>query len=204
MKISTTIFIATAGFFFSAANAQDMKGMKMDAPAKPATTMKMDAPMKKSAPIPDYSKASPAVKSGVGVLFNDYLGVKDALVQSSLSKAQAAGKLLSSDAAHLNLAGLTPAQHKYAADLLDLIKEDGEHIGKTPELEHQRHHFAELTDEIYPLVKAFKPAVGKVYYDYCPMARAHKGAYWMTRESVIKNPFYGSKMIECGMTKETL
>lgn len=199
--------IACTGLFFTVARAQDMKdmkGMKMAKPAKSMKGMKMDAPAKKAVIIPDYSNASPAVKTSVGVLYKDYLDVKDALVQSSLANAQVAGKLLSSDAGKVNLASLNPAQHKYVLDLLDVIKEDGEHIGKTPELDHQRHHFALLTDEMYPLVKAFKPNVGKVYYDYCPMARAHKGAYWLSKESVIKNPFYGKKMIECGMTKETL
>lgn len=192
------------GLLVNGAQAQDIKGMKMDEPAKAMKGMKMDAAVKKTAPIPDYSAASPAVTASVGTILNDYLGVKDALVQSNLQKAQAAGKVLSADAAKVNLAGLNPAQHKYVADLLDMIKEDGEHIGKTPELEHQRHHFGMLTNEVYPLVKAFKPKVGKVYYDYCPMASAHKGAYWMSKESIIKNPFYGKKMIECGSTKETL
>ena len=199
--------IACTGLFFTVARAQDMKdikGMKMAKPEKSMKGMKMDAPAKKAVIIPDYSNASPAVKTSVGVLYKDYLDVKDALVQSSLANAQVAGKLLSSDAGKVNLASLNPAQHKYVLDLLDVIKEDGEHIGKTPELDHQRHHFALLTDEMYPLVKAFKPNVGKVYYDYCPMARAHNGAYWLSKESVIKNPFYGKKMIECGMTKETL
>ncbi len=199
--------IAFTGLFFTVAKAQDMKdmkGMKMAEPSKTIKGMKMDAAAKKAAIIPDYSSASPEVKTSVGVLYTDYLSVKDALVQSNLTKAQGAGKILSADAGKVNLAGLNPAQHKYVADLLEVIKEDGEHIGKTPELDHQRHHFALLTDEMYTLVKAFKPNVGKVYYDYCPMARAHKGAYWLSKESVIKNPFYGKKMIECGMTKETL
>lgn len=212
-------FIACTGLFLTVARAQDMKdmkgmkmaepaksmkGMKMDESSMPMKGMKMDAASKKAVIIPDYSSVSPSVKTSVGILYTDYLSVKDALVQSSLAKAQVAGKMLSADAGKVNLAGLNPAQHKYVADLLEVIKEDGEHIGKTPELDHQRHHFALLTDEMYPLVKSFKPNVGKVYYNYCPMARAHKGAYWLSKESVIRNPFYGKKMIECGMTKETL
>jgi hypothetical protein len=42
------------------------------------------------------------------------------------------------------------------------------------------------------------------YYQRCPMANAGNGAYWMSQESEIKNPYYGAQMISCGKTIETL
>jgi len=31
-----------------------------------------------------------------------------------------------------------------------------------------------------------------------------KGANWLSKESSIKNPYYGSKMMRCGSTVETI
>jgi len=43
-----------------------------------------------------------------------------------------------------------------------------------------------------------------VYYQFCPMAIDNKGAYWLSEESDIKNPYFGDAMLTCGETKETL
>jgi hypothetical protein len=31
-----------------------------------------------------------------------------------------------------------------------------------------------------------------------------KGANWLSKESAIKNPYYGSQMLSCGKTVETI
>jgi hypothetical protein len=31
-----------------------------------------------------------------------------------------------------------------------------------------------------------------------------KGANWLSKESTIKNPYYGSQMLTCGKTVETI
>lgn len=154
--------------------------------------------------IPNYTKADAAIKSQMSHLFTDYLAIKDALVAGSVSQAQTAGSSMAADVQSLKLISLDAAQKKFITDQLDLIREDAEHIGKTTELAHQRHHFTSLSTEVYPLIKAFKPAAAKVYYQYCPMANAGKGAYWLSSTAAIKNPFYGSKMLGCGSTKEIL
>jgi Cu(I)/Ag(I) efflux system membrane fusion protein len=43
-----------------------------------------------------------------------------------------------------------------------------------------------------------------VYYQFCPMANNNKGAYWLSESKVIRNPYFGEKMINCGETKEIL
>lgn len=46
-------------------------------------------------------------------------------------------------------------------------------------------------------------AGGAVYKQYCPMAFNNDGASWLSAESVIRNPYFGSKMLNCGKITET-
>jgi Cu(I)/Ag(I) efflux system membrane fusion protein len=42
------------------------------------------------------------------------------------------------------------------------------------------------------------------YYQYCPMARGDKGAYWFSNIKKIENPYFGEAMLSCGETRETM
>ena len=53
---------------------------------------------------------------------------------------------------------------------------------------------------MYAVMKAFKSNDLVLYQQYCPMAKK----IWISESSVIKNPYLGKKMPECGVTKEML
>jgi Protein of unknown function (DUF3347). len=42
------------------------------------------------------------------------------------------------------------------------------------------------------------------YYQYCPMTNGGKGANWLSKENANKSPYYGSQMLTCGSTVETI
>ena len=44
----------------------------------------------------------------------------------------------------------------------------------------------------------------KVYRDFCPMADNNKGAFWLSLEEEIRNPYYGEAMLKCGEVRETI
>jgi len=56
---------------------------------------------------------------------------------------------------------------------------------------------------MYDLIKTTKPET-PVYYQHCPMANGGKGANWLSKENAVKNPYYGSQMLTCGKTVETI
>jgi hypothetical protein len=68
------------------------------------------------------------------------------------------------------------------------------------DLEKQRAAFAILSLEVYQLIKREKPATDTIYQAYCPM----KKSYWLSKEPVIKNPYYGKVMLNCGAVTETI
>jgi len=43
-----------------------------------------------------------------------------------------------------------------------------------------------------------------IYVQYCPMAFGNKGADWLAKEEEIRNPYFGDKMMKCGLVKREL
>ena len=100
---------------------------------------------------------------------------------------------------------LSQEQMKSYMDIADDIKEHAEHIGANAgKIEHQREHFIMLSKDMADFVKTFGNGGQILYKDFCPMANDGKGANWLSKESVIKNPYYGSQMLSCGKTVETI
>jgi len=122
-----------------------------------------------------------------------YYDVKDALVSSNASLAGTKATVL---------INVIKASEKINASkvLRDKILFDAEHIAGSKDIEHQRDYFTSLSTNFYALVKAVKLNDKPVYYVYCPM----KKSYWLSESEVIKNPYYGNKMLTCGKVAEVL
>jgi Cu(I)/Ag(I) efflux system membrane fusion protein len=61
-----------------------------------------------------------------------------------------------------------------------------------------------VSDMLYDLIKNTGLKGDTVYHQYCPMAFDDKGAYWLSSQSAIRNPYFGKEMLTCGNTKDTL
>ena len=77
-------------------------------------------------------------------------------------------------------------------------------LANTSELDEQRKLFSTLSNEMATLVKGGKLSMGMLYLEYCPMANGNTGAYWLSNETEIKNPYFGDKMLKCGSVKEMI
>ena len=67
----------------------------------------------------------------------------------------------------------------------------------------QRAHFKHLSAHMISSVQLFG-INQKVYSEFCPMADNNKGAYWISLEKEVRNPYYGEAMLTCGEVKATL
>ena len=124
------------------------------------------------------------------VAYEHYAHLKDALVASSQSEAKkAAGQLQKS------LASVKDGKKAY---------EEAAKIVSASSLDDQRLAFSTLSNEMTTLIKGGKLSMGEVYLDYCPMANNNKGAFWLSSEKAIKNPYFGDMMLKCGSIKETI
>ncbi len=75
-------------------------------------------------------------------------------------------------------------------------------IESAADIESQRIAFSALSDEMAVLV-AGNLKSGMIYKDYCPMA-LDGGAYWLSSEEEIRNPYFGIKMLKCGSVNEII
>lgn len=136
-------------------------------------------------------------------LYDSYFGVKDALVKSDAATASAKAKELVKAVKSIPMDKMQREQHNVWMENFPKIQEDAEQIAKAKDVKQQRERFARLSSAMYKVAKAFDPKE-TVYYQKCPMYNDGKGANWLSKEPGIKNPYYGSKMLTCGKTVETI
>ena len=122
--------------------------------------------------------------------YQQYLLLSDALVNSDMATAKEASMALELGAKALNGGALLA---KLSAK-----------ITASTDLEIQRSLFAQLSNEMIAKMKQTGLKSGEVYVEFCPMALNDKGAFWLSNQKQIKNPYYGESMLDCGEVKETL
>jgi hypothetical protein len=128
--------------------------------------------------------------SKLGAAYNQYLQLKDALVASNTEDAKKAALELQK--------ALKDAKGTTAS--LDAVAK----FVKAGNLNEQREIFSLLSNEMTSMVKGGKLSSGTLYLEYCPMANNNTGAYWLSNEKQIKNPYFGDMMLKCGSVKETI
>ena len=126
----------------------------------------------------------------LGTAYEHYIHLKDALVASNAGEAKQAA-----DALQKSLVALSNG--KKASD-------NAAKIAASTDLNEQRMVFSDLSNEMKSLVKEAKLASGVLYVEYCPMANNNQGAFWLSNEKQIKNPYFGDSMLKCGSVKETI
>ena len=142
--------------------------------------------------------------NAVNDVISGYLSLKNALTNDNANEAASAAKGIGESLAKVDESALNVDQKKVYNDVKDDIKEHAEHIaGSSSKIDHQREHFDLLSKDIIDLVNAVG-STQTLYKDFCPMYNNKKGAYWLSEAKEIKNPYYGSEMIKCGVVKEEI
>jgi hypothetical protein len=139
----------------------------------------------------EMSQMAPMFKDqAVGNAYSKYIELKNALV--------ATNSLKTNDAA----AGLVLALQ----DVMNGSKalNEAQMVANANNMDEQRRMFASLSNEMVTLIKGAKLSMGSIYVDYCPMANNNSGAYWLSNDVAIANPYFGDKMLKCGSVKETI
>lgn len=134
-------------------------------------------------------------------VLSDYMVLKDALVATDGSAAAKAGKKLESTLKGFNVSSYTSEQQKELKDIIEDAIEHAEHIGKS-EIDHQREHFKTLSKDVMDMV-AITGTENTLYQQFCPMY-ADGGGAWLSMEKNIKNPYFGSKMMNCGKVQKEI
>ncbi|MFH5885186.1 efflux RND transporter periplasmic adaptor subunit [Halalkalibaculum sp. DA3122] len=75
-------------------------------------------------------------------------------------------------------------------------------LSSTGSISAFRNQFASLSDVMAETVNRFNPQQ-TLYLQYCPMAQDSGGAYWVSAQQEIINPYMGQEMLTCGSTEQT-
>ena len=134
---------------------------------------------------------------------DNYFALKDALVKSDGQLVSTIAKDLLSNITAVKMDKLSTEAHTVWMKVIKDLTFDAGHIEETKDVGHQRDHFTTLSKNMYSLVKVSKQEA-PIYYQNCPMYNEGKGTNWLSRENSIKNPYYGSQMLTCGKTVETI
>ncbi len=162
------------------------------------------------APAPLAKSAnSEAFNTSFSQLLNSYYSLKDGLVKST--KAIDASVDPSANALIKSADSLKLTELKADESLVSMAKEyvqsiavDSKGLVGEKDLEKKRKSFQTISDNLYSLMRTVRFDRQVAYYQYCPMAFNNEGAYWLSKEAEIRNPYFGDKMLDCGETKETL
>jgi copper chaperone CopZ len=136
-------------------------------------------------------------------VYTSYFALKNALTKDDGTTAAAKAKELFKAIDAVPTEKLSTAQHTVWMKYMKQLSNDAEQIKGVAKTEQQREYFASLSKNMIEVMKSIKPDY-TIYIDHCPMYNDNKGADWISKESGIKNPYYGAMMLTCGSTKETV
>lgn len=137
-------------------------------------------------------------------VFTSYVELKDGFVASNAGTVKDKAKQTDEALAKVDMKLLTGAAHNDWMNYLSPIQNSLKEIQASTDIETQRKAFSNLSDNLYKTVKAFGLGGQTAFYEYCPMAFNNEGAYWLSDQEQIRNPYFGEKMLTCGSVKEKL
>ncbi|GGA78261.1 hypothetical protein GCM10008015_18680 [Flavobacterium palustre] len=163
------------------------------------------AKAEEAAAIEEITEVSDVVKASVSTeaIIDSYLEIKNALANDNSAEA-------ATMAADFSKAVEATKTDKIAVELKDKYSEATEEakkqaaliVSNSGKIDQQRKSFAVLSKNITSLIATFGTNK-KLFQDYCPMYDEGKSGYWISEMKAIRNPYYGSEMLECGgMIKE--
>lgn len=143
-------------------------------------------------------------KQQLKLVFEAYIQTKEALVKDDFNKVKENASLLEKNLGKADMKLLTDADsHQHWMKVEKEMRLTAAAITASNDIKEQRAHFKDLSTAITSAVQMY--GVGQVVYNqYCPMADDNKGAYWLSNDKNVLNPYFGSAMLACGSVKQVI
>jgi len=162
-----------------------------------------DAPPAQATPAAEHNEDAAQAANSFAQLLTPYLAVKDALVQSDAAKATTNAKSLLAATTALSASSLSTAEQAVWTKISKNFNKDVERLASAKDIAAQRKAFTNVSNSLYALAKVSK-VTSPIYYQHCPMFNGGQGGNWLSLDSGVKNPYFGSQMLTCGKTVETI
>ena len=183
--------VVTNGAFKVDAAAQLAGKMSMmNLPEKPMMNHQMQVPESFSAEIHE--------------LANQYFAIKNALVSTDAEKAKMASHMFNQKLSSIKTDNLPIEMNRLWTKEQKAIQTAAKSLHDAGDVEAQRTAFKALSDQFTEVVVKYMGEDKTFYVAYCPMAFNDTGAAWLSEFEEIRNPYFGDKMLTCGIVKEVL
>ncbi|OYX15305.1 MAG: efflux transporter periplasmic adaptor subunit [Algoriphagus sp. 32-45-6] len=132
-----------------------------------------------------------------------YFQVKNGLVKDKLDESQKALVDIDQSLSKVNMGLVKDQAHDKWMEMLKGMKDARAKMASAKDIEEARKHFSMLSFHVLEMTETFGINKDVVYKDYCPMAFEDQGAYWLSEQKDITNPYFGASMLACGEVKQT-
>jgi Cu(I)/Ag(I) efflux system membrane fusion protein len=145
-----------------------------------------------------------AFKKSIDAAADAYFNIQHALSSDSLEQAKKGSEKLLEKLAAVDMNLLTGNAHIEWMKQEKILKEAGQKLAKTNDIEAARVQLEILTEPMTAVIKTFGSKKTPVYRFHCPMAFDNKGAYWLQNNKETRNPYFGASMLLCKDSVERL
>jgi len=146
-------------------------------PAVDTSMAGMDMSGDKSSEIPKKKDVSMDFIMQLNTVFDQYILLKNAFVQSDVKKANKAAQEVQKSLTKVDMKLLTDDTHMQWMDILGNLDKQIKLIISSGKIEEQRTAFSAFSNQFYKAIKTFGLFGKTTYYQFCPMAFDNKGAY---------------------------
>ncbi|WPP50098.1 DUF3347 domain-containing protein [Catalinimonas niigatensis] len=140
------------------------------------------------------------------VVVSAYLNIEEALVNDNAEAAKAEAQEL------INLLqrheqeniGLEPEVKNFYTNAAHIIRQSAVNIVNADELLEIRSAFSAMAPATYKMAKVSDFFDNELYYHFCPQSFDNRGAYWLSSDKEINNPYAEQDKKSCGETVAVL
>lgn len=133
-------------------------------------------------------------------VLNAYLEMKDAFISSDAGQVSTYAKVASKSFKLVNIKDLGKMEQAHVVKSIEML----DAIAESNDLENQREHFVILNENMVVIAMNVEIVKPIMYVQKCPMANNNKGAFWLSTEKDIRNPYYGEQMLTCGSVIDSI
>ncbi|MCF4100882.1 efflux RND transporter periplasmic adaptor subunit [Gillisia sp. M10.2A] len=137
-------------------------------------------------------------------IIEDYLALKNALVEDDFKGAKSIIKGLESKIKAFNTSKLNEKTLKIWKSFEKELLQSTRLFSASQNIEEIRNEFIDFSESIIGMVNVYGLNYKQLFVMHCPMANKNKGANWLSASAEVKNPYYGSAMLGCGELKTRL
>jgi membrane fusion protein, copper/silver efflux system len=148
-------------------------------------------------------EVSEEFRNQITAVADAYFQVKNGLVKDKLDESQKALAAIDQSLSKVNMGLVKDQAHDKWMEILNGMKDAQAKMASAKDIEEARKHFSMLSFHVLEMTETFGINKEVVYKDYCPMAFGDQGAYWLSEQKDITNPYFGASMLACGEVKHT-